>query len=713
MGVVYRALEPQLGRMVALKVLKGAERLGDRARRRFLQEARSAAALTHPGVTTIYRVGQVNTVPYIAMEWIEGPTVADILETDENLDVPTVVRIGVELLDTLVAAHAKGIVHRDIKPSNLMILRDGRLKVTDFGVARMSGSDLVTTAAGTMMGTPRYASPEQFAGRAVDGRSDLFSVAVVLYHLLTGRFPFPGKTILEIASSGMNSKPMGICDVFPAVPPSLESAILRSLERDPSDRFQNAAEMASALRPFTDPAAGSGRLSELSAATSSRGDPSSSSDHRLVRPVPKDLRAAVPAVVKAWPGRELGRLDSRDLIRQLMEHPLHVPPFSGGAILGPVCLLFFEGRILGAVNRSTGEVGDAAVESVEDQADTHLRNVPDSIPARVIPLLATLLNPPRPRHEDLDSSFVEPPALSRRLSEERFSGVVRLTRKDELGLILLDRGHPVLRLFSEGWQGLPVDRAWSMWAHQVPLRINVEEVSAPPAFATFRHELRSYALQVRADDGEAAESRSRWASWRTRSSGGMIDWRIAAEVDRNDGDDLELLRARDPINGFLEALLKPLAETFEERGRTQRWKYLAGWIPRIRRALLHHELERPGSRETDLFDLVTAADDGQILHVVRRSARGEPAALRSFIDDVMANKVARIKSGDIGGAIFIAPSFPDDTLELYRRAIVAGSKSLQESVTKYEGFVRVGATRGFHLLLVCETPSGFAPILSI
>lgn len=208
MGIVYRAFEPALNRRVAIKVLRAkifdeeTPEVAEEYRRRFMQEARAAAALSHPGATTIFRIGEEDGVPYIAMEWLDGETLEKILVDKGPLQPTEVARLGVELLETLDAAHRAGVVHRDIKPANLMILKSGRLKVTDFGIARVQDSELVKTGTGTVLATPQFASPEQLQGLDVDGRSDLYSAAVVFYLALTGRFPFEGRNYFELMAGG-------------------------------------------------------------------------------------------------------------------------------------------------------------------------------------------------------------------------------------------------------------------------------------------------------------------------------------------------------------------------------------------------------------------------------------------------------------------------------------------------------------------------------
>ncbi|MGZ5382229.1 MAG: serine/threonine-protein kinase, partial [Thermoanaerobaculia bacterium] len=212
MGEVYRARDSRLGRDVALKVLS-ARLLSDReGLLRFAQEARAASALNHPNIVTIYEIGQAAGVPYLAMEFIAGKTLRQIL-SDGPVPVRRLVDLGAQLMDGLARAHGVRIVHRDLKPENLMVSADGFLKILDFGIAKLSDSGLASseapflTATGIVIGTPSYMSPEQAAGRTVDFRSDQFSAGLILYELATGKRAFDLSTAAETLTAVIREEP--------------------------------------------------------------------------------------------------------------------------------------------------------------------------------------------------------------------------------------------------------------------------------------------------------------------------------------------------------------------------------------------------------------------------------------------------------------------------------------------------------------------------
>ncbi len=251
MGEVWLARDTRLGRTVALKTLPPAKaESGDRLRR-FEDEARAASALNHPGIAHIYDVGEADSVHFIAMEHVEGESL-DHRMARAPLTLTEIFDLGSQLAIALAAAHEHGVVHRDIKPSNLMITSEDRLKVLDFGLAKLQpaidgdsdGTVQTMTQPGVVMGTVQYMSPEQALGKDSDHRSDLFSAGVVLYQMATGQLPFRGSTPTETITEIVRSEPTPISDLSPVSPPELERIIRKCMEKDAGRRYQNAGDLA-------------------------------------------------------------------------------------------------------------------------------------------------------------------------------------------------------------------------------------------------------------------------------------------------------------------------------------------------------------------------------------------------------------------------------------------------------------------------------------
>jgi len=251
MGIVYKARDIKMDRIVALKELLIDPSVSENERNqmveRFYREAKAAGKLSHPNIVTIYDYAEENGRYFIAMEFLTGQSLADVLNQGLVYDIDQAVNLICMVGEALFCAHREGIVHRDIKPANIMITDDGRVKVADFGIARVTSSGTMTQA-GTLIGTPGYMSPEQIAGMKVDGRSDIFSLGVILYQLVTGEKPFTGDTLTSIIYKITQQDPVPPRSINIQVPPFIEFIIKKSLQKDPTRRFQDANEMVEALR---------------------------------------------------------------------------------------------------------------------------------------------------------------------------------------------------------------------------------------------------------------------------------------------------------------------------------------------------------------------------------------------------------------------------------------------------------------------------------
>ncbi len=245
MADVYCATDLQLGRKVALKVLHERFAADEEFVERFKREASSAAGLQHQHLVAVYDRGEWHGTSYIAMEYVAGRTLKQIVAEEGPLPPAHAVDLTVQILRAARFAHRRGVIHRDFKPQNVIVDDEGRAKVTDFGIARAGASDMTET--GSIMGTAQYLSPEQAQGHAVTARSDLYSIGIILYELLTGRVPFQADSQVTIALKQVSEAPVAPSQINPAVTPELESVVLRALMKDPGERFADADEFIAAL----------------------------------------------------------------------------------------------------------------------------------------------------------------------------------------------------------------------------------------------------------------------------------------------------------------------------------------------------------------------------------------------------------------------------------------------------------------------------------
>lgn len=250
MGMVYRGLDPAIDRPVALKTIR-LDNIVDQSemlelKERLTREAKAAGKLSHPNIVTVYDVGEEKSMQYIAMEYLEGSTLESLVAGKHHWDYKTLCRMMIQVCEALDFAHERGVVHRDIKPANIMVLNDERVKVMDFGIARFDQSNM--TQSGVALGTPNYISPEQLKGQPVDRRSDIFSLGVVFYELLTYQKPFKGDTISALIYSILHTNPPPPSELNLDVPRIFDKIVAKALAKDPDLRFQTSREMADILR---------------------------------------------------------------------------------------------------------------------------------------------------------------------------------------------------------------------------------------------------------------------------------------------------------------------------------------------------------------------------------------------------------------------------------------------------------------------------------
>lgn len=260
MGAVYKARDPNIGRIVAIKTILSSALSGPLAaeyRKRFQREARAAGMLAHPGIVTVFDVDEFDGTSFLVMEFVQGRTLASALDAGERFPFSSIYDLGSQLADALAYAHSHGVIHRDVKPANILLTTapggkpDTMVKIADFGVAKLSTSHITTVQ--QMLGTPAFMSPEQCTGAPIDGRSDLFSLGVILYWMATGDKPFTGETLTALSYKIVHAEPIAPRALNPGMPAQLEKIILKCLAKSAEDRYASGKEVSSALQSLADP----------------------------------------------------------------------------------------------------------------------------------------------------------------------------------------------------------------------------------------------------------------------------------------------------------------------------------------------------------------------------------------------------------------------------------------------------------------------------
>jgi len=297
MGTVYKARDPLLDRIVAIKTVNltlPKEEVAE-YEARFYQEAKAAGQLSHPNIVTVYDIGKSEKLAYMAMELLDGRELRSMLASRTAIPVPQALDIAAQVGEGLQYAHERGIIHRDIKPANIMVLTDGAVKITDFGIARMRNNE-VKTMTGMILGSPKYMSPEQVAGKRADPRSDIFSLGVVLYEMLTGTSPFVADNIHGVMYQTLNFNPPAPKTLNPELPDVLNFISAKALAKNLDDRYQRARDFANDLREARASILGEASNPSLIASTPPEPAPFVQAPMPLTRQ--KDKRAAVTGIIE-------------------------------------------------------------------------------------------------------------------------------------------------------------------------------------------------------------------------------------------------------------------------------------------------------------------------------------------------------------------------------------------------------------------------------
>jgi serine/threonine protein kinase len=360
MGVVYRARDPKINRVVAVKTVSLAGQPPEAEveyRERFIREAEAAGRLSHPGIVTIYDVGEEpeTRAPYIVMEFVKGPSLERLLsEQGHTLPLEQALQLTLELAEALDCAHGQGVVHRDLKPANILITEDGRAKIADFGIAKLNLANL--TLGGRTLGTPAYMSPEQLNGDEVDGRSDLFSLGVILYTVLTGYRPFQGNSAMTVSFKVVNKEPVPASVLDTDLPPGLDYIISRAMAKDPAQRYQRGMEMVldiQELREGREPWSKTKQPGSLGGINAAQGS------NTLTK-----SRATAPRLVKTQPRlSKPGQSPGRSAVENVFEK-LNKLPFAAALLLAGVLVFGLQVRHFISAQKAlaTNPVSEKAAE---------------------------------------------------------------------------------------------------------------------------------------------------------------------------------------------------------------------------------------------------------------------------------------------------------------------------------------------------------------
>ena len=713
MGEVWRAEDVELARDVAIKVVRPAlldqldADVARELRERLLQEAKAVARVEHPAIPAVHRVGSVQGYPYVVMAWVDGTPLDARLREDGALGLERSVRLGLEVLDALAVAHARGIIHRDIKPGNLMIAPDGHVVLLDFGIAKVSDPSAVHTHFGVVLGTPQYAAPEQLGGLSVDGRADLYAVGALLFECMTGHPPFEGNSLIELAQRVATAEVPSVRHYRASLPAKLDAFFARTLAKDPVARFPDAEAMGHALQAFLFD--GTGRTGIT--VRSSRGDRSP-----LDAPSPPEAEPGAPRVqartpgpmlvewARGMPSRGLGIRKVRDVLARLLDVPLHAPAFTGALEVAGTTVWFHDGVALVALDRSGSSRGDLIVDTLPEQAPCTLYEPWPGDAEQGRALLPSLLAPVgghRVKLANLDPQIVDLRRLVARLVDVGQARSVWVSGPGGSLILAVAPGAPVQFIAGGGWNtGATLDEVLDL-AMTEGERIDVLEPSFCPLTVTFARRLSGARMYVeRAISGSDDPHRT-----------------LHFEPDAIDPGQAETRFARliscNPITEDARFLVSEAREMFARFDRVRQWAQLIGALEDAHRLLLHPpaSLALGGAS----FDAIFLGAGGMPRVTLRRLTLATPTAMQAAIDEI-ARAVAHDRGrGPLDAAILVAKEFDEPTTDAYIDALrrsrsEAGLTGVLSRISDLQGRLFVGR-RAIQVLLLVEQDGRRRPLM--
>jgi serine/threonine-protein kinase len=368
MGVVYKARDPQIDRFVAIKTVSlwGQEPEDEKEfRLRFTNEAQAAGRLHHPGIVAVFDVGEnpENQDPYIVLEYVSGESLNKILSREKKLPLEGALQLATEIAEALEYAHAQGVVHRDIKPANILITEGGHAKIADFGIAKLNLAHF--TLPGRILGTPAYMAPEQLSGEGCDGRSDLFSLGVILYAMVTGHSPFQGNSATTVCFKVANREPVSATALDMTLPPEIDTVIARAMAKTPDERYQRGAEFANDLREIL-------LLGKAGSTTTSLRTASATGTRSTSRRTTNAAAPHITAVAQA--DKAVRRIFSKAPLRDLI---------LGAATIVGLVIIGAQTKLL--VNSSKTDVSESAPPAVASQPSSAAPAVPAPEAVKPVP----------------------------------------------------------------------------------------------------------------------------------------------------------------------------------------------------------------------------------------------------------------------------------------------------------------------------------------
>ncbi len=756
MGLVYLAIDKRLDRKVAIKVLslsqsESTELSNEEVVKRFQREAKAIAKLTHPNIVSIYDIGDEDGLYYMVMEFLEGSSLGNILKYKDKVSPSLVINIGIQICNALQYAHENGVTHRDIKPENIMLSQKGIAKLTDFGIAQLSKDQAKLTQAGSMLGSIMYISPEQLHNAAnVDSRADIYSLGMTMYEMLSGTLPFEGESVSEIFMKILTESPKSLKTYTPEVTDALDQIIAKSLIKDRELRYQNASDMAYDLSRLIeinqqfnpqndltisnygfdminnfDPLKGTminkqSNNNRFFTQTSLRR---TSIDKNIIQ-VLKGNFLWIAILIENLSNQVLHQNDLNQIISKVSEPSLYGKAFTGAIVIDKSIYMFvYNGYFLGAVDTIKNLKGQTVFQSIPEKPSLIELRVADENQELIPVIIASIINNyVTPIHENLDSSIVNLKSLIENLSNvEHFTGFISCYTETNIYYIGYNNGQqifsvPVIKV-PESQEGLN-DSIYDIISKGVIFNAYISNpvIEGPSIFnllknSTVELKYNNPQKSVLYDivDLGTEEVPIHVVKEVKQNANLLLDLHQNTQITLlNKSIDLLEVVKNSSHYKFSEWLVKEYFYLLNSSGNITSLKYIYSWIPAIENFKFLEKLQGENNNYYEFSVVFHGQVKGENYKKVLMMARfgdGSKESVDEFINDVIQVKKKLIKSGDIGGAIYISTEeYSSDSLKLFYERTVEPRKGFGlgslDKLTKYKGFVRIGFGRGFHLNLI-------------
>ncbi len=716
MGVVYKGYDAKLERDVAIKVLESA---GDDADsltitshqellERFKTEAKAIAKLSHPNIVSIFDFGVENDKNYMVMELLRGRDLSQLLKFNSPLSVELVIKAVINVCSALDYAHSQGIIHRDIKPANIILLDSGTTKLMDFGIARIQEAQSQLTQAGTILGSVLYISPEQLiSAQKVDKRADLYSLGVTMYELLTGRFPYDGDNVATIISKIMQSQPEAPSAYNEKIPARLDEIILRTIEKNPDERYQSASELSDSLNDLLYELKG-GTKYQTGASTQMSGNSLSKTSYAraieisLVEGIDKiNLYSLIYRIMQTWHVENIGN-------KPILEVLYGNENLSQAVVVSDkVILLSYKGLLIGAVSSDPDNVGSLAYEVTAEITKVDIKScIPPEAQQEYLVIMASILGGGIFLNKNLGCNSNDIENLMEKAKEESFTGHMELSDLREIKYVGFLDGREIFTLISPNKNPSPNLK-------QNRTDVEIYEAKIKLFGPSLRRALIDTTLEIISKTHGSSASFKQLSLQKINK----IIPELVEEAVRN--TDLAILVSSDKIVSLgkkqiksseiiadfaASALLKWLTkELIIKVARSRKFNDLRSsfsWIWNLKTVKLSQQVKLNDGKALS-FDFIGYDTSEKLSIVARYSSQGSVSELHTFIEDVTKVRKGSFNS-DIKVALYISGNeFFPEVLKYYEKIVKRQSLFAFSSPKCFVG------NGGFNLFMVRESVEGY------